>query len=477
MDLVTTLIETTTHDDGNIPRRIFWTLVGSAIAAIAAILTLSLWMSGEANRMAVVNSEHLLRTALQGEEERIAITTQDYAQWDEAFEWVSGRDDETVLANLGTGATESPTFDLLLITDASGTPLYAFEDGGDASDLSVFERLDVTELLDGIMGLPVEPYATLSTKVVQDSQLLIVSAGRIQPYETDGLTTAELPVLISASGLSSDDFLKIGHGLALEDVRLTPGIAEEDAPRLTLTDLSNRPVATISWTPPRPGDAMLSRALPVILTSSLLVLLGSTFVGRNSARQTARYLIERQRARTDALTGLLNRNGLIERLRMPDLQSAKAKHHTAVIFADINNFKALNDTLGHEAGDEALRALADRLCRSMRHSDLVARLGGDEFVAVVVDPNPEDAAKRICNTLSGFASEPVSIRQREIYVETAIGVALATGDASWNDLLVRADAAMYQAKHSANGEAVFAEKPRSHSRSHITRSPGLLQGG
>lgn len=156
------------------------------------------------------------------------------------------------------------------------------------------------------------------------------------------------------------------------------------------------------------------------------------------------------RATHDDLTGLANRAALAERLLAsfePD--SDRRTRHEGLLFIDIDDFKDVNDSLGHEGGDALLAQLAERLRASVRGHDLVARLGGDEFAVVVVDnddgtPATGPVAERIYEALS----EPFVIGDRSLRVSLSMGVAQRTTDtADVTELLRQADSAMYRAKH------------------------------
>ncbi len=149
----------------------------------------------------------------------------------------------------------------------------------------------------------------------------------------------------------------------------------------------------------------------------------------------------------DGLTGLPNRELLVDRLEHAIASASRKKGRMAVLFIDIDNFKAINDNYGHKAGDLALKEVADRVLASVRHSDTVARFGGDEFVVVLSEVTaPEDAitfAQKISQVL---AADFVSDGQG-IIIRASIGGAIFPehGETS-GQLIARADAAMYKVK-------------------------------
>ncbi len=172
--------------------------------------------------------------------------------------------------------------------------------------------------------------------------------------------------------------------------------------------------------------------------------------------ETRRTLQERLRAERanlahlalhDQLTGLSNRTLLADRLR----QSAHASHrkdsYAMLLYLDLDNFKAINDRFGHQAGDCLLQAVASRLSTLVRGADTVARLGGDEFVVLVEElDDPEGAARSLAERIHLAMREPVTFGERQLHSSVSIGIAPVPPGSEPEVCLAQADAAMYQAK-------------------------------
>ncbi len=149
-------------------------------------------------------------------------------------------------------------------------------------------------------------------------------------------------------------------------------------------------------------------------------------------------------ASQDPLTGLANRTLFLRRLEAA-LERRSDGGQVAVVYLDLDRLKTVNDSLGHAAGDQALTAVAARLRAGLRPADIVARLGGDEFGIVLADLSESDilgAAERI----NALLAEPVRVGGRTVAISASVGVALASGDVAAQELVRRADQAMYQAK-------------------------------
>jgi len=165
----------------------------------------------------------------------------------------------------------------------------------------------------------------------------------------------------------------------------------------------------------------------------------------------------RRQAMTDELTQLPNRRMFMTRLRDCIGAARLSDGGVTAMLLDLDNFKWLNDTLGHEAGDELLRMIGPRLQNALRTTDTVARLGGDEF-AVLLDPKPDQAGiERVAGKMLDALREPFALQGLSFRVTASIGVASFPDHAHAPDeLMRRADVAMYLAKESKRGFEIFA---------------------
>ena len=162
-------------------------------------------------------------------------------------------------------------------------------------------------------------------------------------------------------------------------------------------------------------------------------------------------------AHYDALTNLPNRVLLADRLQQSIVRSKRHKHLLAVVFIDLDGFKAVNDTYGHEIGDELLIVISQRMKIALREGDTLARIGGDEFVAVLVEELDQlQDFRPILDRILHAASTKVIIGNIELHVSASIGVTLFPDDDSSADLLIRhADQAMYSAKQAGKNQYHF----------------------
>jgi diguanylate cyclase (GGDEF)-like protein len=158
----------------------------------------------------------------------------------------------------------------------------------------------------------------------------------------------------------------------------------------------------------------------------------------------------------DALTGLPNRRLLEDRLTQALALSQRNRKQTAVMFVDLDRFKAINDSLGHAVGDVVLKEVASRLVKQLRVGDTVCRVGGDEFVVVLPEARRSTDAANVAAKIIETLSVPVRAADRELAVTPSIGIAVFPEDGRDAAMLIRnADAAMYHAKESGRANYQF----------------------
>jgi diguanylate cyclase (GGDEF)-like protein/PAS domain S-box-containing protein len=194
---------------------------------------------------------------------------------------------------------------------------------------------------------------------------------------------------------------------------------------------------------------------PTAIETSLIdvtIRIAGIAIERKRAEDQIRFL-----AHHDALTGLPNRSLLKDRLTQAILQTQRHNPWVSVVFIDLDNFKTINDSLGHTVGDELLKAVANRMVGCVRATDTVVRLGGDEFVILLVDQVASlEAISTTLDEIRTAVSASLSIDGRALYVTCSMGVATFPTDGSEPEtLLMNADAAMYKAKEAGRDNVQF----------------------
>lgn len=217
----------------------------------------------------------------------------------------------------------------------------------------------------------------------------------------------------------------------------------------------------------------LSRGITTLAAfASLILALVMTLLGRYSYQlhqsrlQVLQQQIEHSRkvehmAFHDGLTGLPNRSLFSRLVSQSILEAKRDKQQFALLFLDLDKFKLINDTLGHEAGDDLLIEVARRVRNSIRESDVVARLGGDEFIALLRNINKTDEVVEIANKVLQAVCQPYMLQSHQTVITISIGISFYPEDGLDEQTLTRnADSAMYFAKqHGRNQVQLFAQLP------------------
>jgi diguanylate cyclase (GGDEF)-like protein/PAS domain S-box-containing protein len=207
--------------------------------------------------------------------------------------------------------------------------------------------------------------------------------------------------------------------------------------------------------------------------TAMLQAIGSQvaqYLQRTQAEDALRFV-----ATHDALTGLPNRAMFNQRLEHAIMQAKRHRRQLAVLFIDLDRFKLINDTLGHEFGDTLLRDVAQRLMQNLRSSDTVARLGGDEFVVLLEETNAPMYVAAVAQKLIGALAQAFALAGREYHVSASIGVSTYPADGETaTGLLKSADIAMYRAKEQGrNAFQFFAAEQNIHTVERLTLESGL----
>jgi diguanylate cyclase (GGDEF)-like protein len=206
-----------------------------------------------------------------------------------------------------------------------------------------------------------------------------------------------------------------------------------------------------------PNEALLLLQSFVGVVSLTVLAVGAVVAERK--RLEARLL---RLADHDPLTNLFSRRRLQEELRLTLAQTRRYGTRGALLFLDLDDFKAVNDTLGHRGGDGVLAALAHRLRARLRHSDIVARLGGDEFAVLLPHTDSVQGQALSAQLLEAIRSHPIDLGDRTVALSAAIGIALFPEHGTTaEELLGNADQAMYQAKQAGGNRCrVYAPDER-----------------
>ncbi|WP_207485257.1 putative bifunctional diguanylate cyclase/phosphodiesterase [Arenibaculum pallidiluteum] len=426
-------------------------------------------------RVANHNLAHVL-TEMAHELEVVAV-------WDDAVTRTSaeGLDIAWIDENLGVWLHQMFGHDRLYVLNAVNQAVYVMEDGVQTDPQRYAAvRADLAGLVAEVrlFGSLADHKERKSTgRAVHATRLTrvggrpaVASIMRVVPYGDDGPS----PVAGEESLLVAVRFL---DGSFLEDLRtrdLMDGArfsvvpdAREGERVLSLMD-AEKPIGYLLWRPEAPGAQILHRILPLYALTAVgvvgIMLLLVRVLWKASGELRASEAHAQHLALHDVLTGQPNRALLAERLEqaVARVRRSAPRDETrfALLLLDLDRFKQVNDTLGHQAGDELIREFAARLSALVRRGDLVARLGGDEFAIIQIGIRDLDDVEGLCRRILECAHQPFAFsRGMRANVGVTIGVALAPDTGiDGSDLMRKADIALYRAKAEGRDRyCIFAE--------------------
>ena len=294
----------------------------------------------------------------------------------------------------------------------------------------------------------------------------LVTAMTIVPNIDTNLLKGTPNLLVGVKYIDEAFISEIGRSLLLSDLALIPQPARHDAVASEpFVGDDDTPIGYLTWTTRRPGQVLLTIILPLVAFAVFAAGLLATSILRRLRRASEelaqREAEARHEAKHDALSGLPNRVHMVERIDtfLQDRLLATHDNRAVAGYLDVDRFKDINDTLGHDAGDQLIKLVAQRLKECLRPNDFLARFGGDEFV-ILCAPAGAEASSALAERVDQAFALPFAINGQNIRVTASVGIAVAPDNGVTADQLMRhADIALYEAKDRGRDCAVlFSEE-------------------
>lgn len=297
-----------------------------------------------------------------------------------------------------------------------------------------------------------------------NGKLFIVVASLVQPdFGTVKQKYDRAPIVIAATEVNPPFLQQFGERYMLPDLKLRQ-VQMDDVDGQAQIDLNNdvgQYVASLTWTPDMPGTSLGLKLLPPTLVVIVMFFLVMALFHRRSWRAAQELIASEARASHlayhDPLTGLPNRVMFFDRLGVALDRLRRGGTPIAVHCLDLDRFKDVNDTFGHQIGDELIVAASKRIAEVCRRSDTFARLSGDEFAIVQLDATPH-AAARLAERIVEAISQPMDLSSGRVHVSCSIGVNMVSeGEVAAADALRHADLALYRSKNNGRAQYSFFE--------------------
>ena len=267
---------------------------------------------------------------------------------------------------------------------------------------------------------------------VESFNVRFLEMWHIPPEAIGGLHAREITVLMARQLMAPDAFIEMARHFDAD--------VGADAERCEVLDLNDGRILECYSRPRRIGEQIVGRVWSF-----------RDITERRQAETRLAYM-----ANYDSVTGLPNRHLLRERLDRAIKHEARSHRHLAIMFLDLDNFKSINDTLGHDVGDRVLQVVANRLLACLRESDTVARIGGDEFTVLVEDMTTMESIAALAQQIIDSLSLPFPLDGREMFCTVSVGIAIYPDDSeSLDGLMKSADSAMYRAKEQGRNTYRF----------------------
>ena len=435
-----------------------------------------------------------VQTLVKIELEQLANLALEYAWWNEAVEMVVyQRDTAWAQENVSGYLEERYGLTWALSLDRHGTLVDGRHDEQALTTLPgdvmspALEAL-IEQAVDTDFSVP-RPASALLPIQGRPALVSVASFTVYAPSEREVSRSHGALVLIKEIGAPllsrwSRDFQIAGLALATDRQAEEPLAGADES--LPLKAASGQVIGALHWAPEKAGQAFLGIMLPWAVAGAAMALLCSLVLycrlrayGRVAFRHLAELAASRKtlvhQANFDHLTGLANRALFKEQVAQEMASCLRHGRKAAVLYIDLDGFKAINDSLGHACGDELLCRVAERLTQVTRTEDSVARFGGDEFCLLLSGIAAERDVERTVDRLHALISPPVMLGDRAVQVGASVGIVIIPEQTdSLGDVFRYADLAMYQAKaKGANQHCFFSPALEEARQGRIRQAPSF----
>ena len=449
-------------------------VVLALVITAASFLAFIVWVTTNIDQRAVERQRTLVTHIIDGRQKSLLQQLESVAVWDDAvvntqfrinFDWIAD--------NLGVWMYDFYRIDRIAIFDKNAVPIYLMDAG---VSLEPAEHPELTTVFAPFLGRlrsfpPTHLPPGMSTPVGLTDLAIIAGQPAMvaaMPIVTHSGALPQLkgaePVVLALEFLDDAAADKINGEYLIENGRFS--LVESNDPSGAAHPIENaagRFIGFFEWDSDHPGTLMLRQTAPALaivftIGAFLACLLLRRLRGTAIALEAEHQLVEHQ-AVHDKLTNLPNRMGFDARLAAAIADSQIRKTQLTLFMLDLDRFKQVNDTLGHQVGDELIGAVSDRLHTVFGADAIIARLGGDEFAILTANHDELDDVLALSARVIEAIGRPFLLNRAKAHVGASIGIVRARGDdAEPSELFRKADIALYEAKAGGRNRAVVYEE-------------------
>lgn len=428
-------------------------------------------VSHHANQLDDDRSRQTTAGALKTFLGQLGATLNDYAAWDDAASYSYSNDGmDWMKSNFGEMSENSALFDVALVVDSRRNAVLAYRDGKPMTvPVAEFFEPALWRLMDEAMASSEIPEARGFVRTKKG--IAATGVALIRPKTGALDQPAENRRYLVFARHLDDQIPALGQTYVIKGLHLA---ASDDTAEnyIAVWDPDGKVLGKLAWPSRAPGDLSYTEIRSKVVAAIGLFgfLLATIFaIGLMEMRRLrSDEEAARQLALTDRLSGLLNRAGLFKSLEGMIEEAKATKSDVALLYLDLDGFKEVNDAYGHGCGDDLIRSVSAGFRCLIAGDAVLTRVGGDEFAIAFVRKNCDATAQSLAETILNFFGEPFQIGERLVTVGTSIGIASSQiGTISGEELVRRADVAMYKSKESGRGRFFFYDASMDNDREMI----------
>lgn len=457
----------------NIELKIFGLIVGMAAIMVLVAAGLLFTATRQADLRERQYEQNLVANGLRQRGREVQTALNPYVIWDEAIHKLDNDFDlGWANQNIGTSIGGALGHSVVFVLDADNRPIYGHMNGTDVSPQSFsLYAPRAQHLIDKVRAIETDPAKVARLRAVHVSRVelvgrepVMITVSLVRPDLKAKTRGARAPLVISGMPVASSVVMAFSERFLLKNARIeivpASQIKSESAQALMGRAPDGRGIV-LRWDPRRPGAELLRQATPILALAALAAGIGAVMLFRVTRRAAKKLLLSEAEAKHlalhDPLTGLANRTLFTDRLVHAHALLRRKPGYLGVLCVDLDRFKEVNDSYGHDAGDQVIREVARRLQVICRETDTICRLGGDEFAIIQPDTTPAGCATLAQRVVEGLSGDlDLSIGRAEL--SCSVGVAVVSdADHGQAEMLRQADVALYRAKEAGRGRYCFFE--------------------